>query len=159
MVDAASRRWRAAVTTPVLPSPACKETPTWRGADAAWPRSGEKVALPHRPTERLYVFCPAQPTVIAGREGAPTDARSSRSPSSEGLRPRRPRPPDRGRGCASETPADCARPGARRRSEEHTSELQSRLHLVCRLLLEKKKKKIMEAHKWTFSQIQRRGHQ
>src|SRR2546422_2993580 len=29
----------------------------------------------------------------------------------------------------------------RPRSEEHTSELQSRLHLVCRLLLEKKKKK------------------
>src|SRR2546422_2610867 len=27
------------------------------------------------------------------------------------------------------------------RSEEHTSELQSRLHLVCRLLLEKKKKR------------------
>src|SRR6266550_7616396 len=30
---------------------------------------------------------------------------------------------------------------ARSRSEEHTSELQSRLHLVCRLLLEKKKAK------------------
>src|SRR5690554_7230294 len=29
----------------------------------------------------------------------------------------------------------------RERSEEHTSELQSRPHLVCRLLLEKKKKK------------------
>src|SRR2546422_3323157 len=29
-----------------------------------------------------------------------------------------------------------------KRSEEHTSELQSRLHLVCRLLLEKKKKEI-----------------
>src|SRR2546429_6678100 len=29
-----------------------------------------------------------------------------------------------------------------RRSEEHTSELQSRLHLVCRLLLEKKKTQI-----------------
>src|SRR2546422_6116202 len=29
--------------------------------------------------------------------------------------------------------------GWRLRSEEHTSELQSRLHLVCRLLLEKKK--------------------
>src|SRR5256884_5460392 len=28
----------------------------------------------------------------------------------------------------------------KRRSEEHTSELQSRLHLVCRLLLEKKKR-------------------
>src|SRR5712675_3221847 len=31
---------------------------------------------------------------------------------------------------------------SRSRSEEHTSELQSRLHLVCRLLLEKKKKEI-----------------
>src|SRR2546429_6595133 len=30
----------------------------------------------------------------------------------------------------------------RSRSEEHTSELQSRLHLVCRLLLEKKKKSL-----------------
>src|SRR5215510_15701126 len=30
--------------------------------------------------------------------------------------------------------------GRNRRSEEHTSELQSRGHLVCRLLLEKKKK-------------------
>src|SRR3989449_7410658 len=30
----------------------------------------------------------------------------------------------------------------RNRSEEHTSELQSRLHLVCRLLLEKKKKTV-----------------
>src|SRR5687768_17827141 len=32
------------------------------------------------------------------------------------------------------------------RSEEHTSELQSRLHLVCRLLLEKKKKNINQPH-------------
>src|SRR5438309_5035878 len=31
-----------------------------------------------------------------------------------------------------------------RRSEEHTSELQSQFHLVCRLLLEKKKKKKKE---------------
>src|SRR5687768_18003519 len=40
--------------------------------------------------------------------------------------------------------ADCRRSLLLRsasRSEEHTSELQSRLHLVCRLLLEKKKKK------------------
>src|SRR2546422_7106397 len=35
---------------------------------------------------------------------------------------------------------------AQERSEEHTSELQSRLHLVCRLLLEKKKKKNITAH-------------
>src|SRR2546429_4123597 len=34
-----------------------------------------------------------------------------------------------------------------RRSEEHTSELQSRLHLVCRLLLEKKKKNAHDARR------------
>src|SRR2546422_2936044 len=42
------------------------------------------------------------------------------------------------------------------RSEEHTSELQSRLHLVCRLLLEKKKKSqknsmerlVINKHEW-----------
>src|SRR2546422_5347952 len=33
----------------------------------------------------------------------------------------------------------CTYRSLRTRSEEHTSELQSRLHLVCRLLLEKKK--------------------
>src|SRR2546422_3351286 len=33
------------------------------------------------------------------------------------------------------------------RSEEHTSELQSRLHLVCRLLLEKKKKECKRTHR------------
>src|SRR5438309_5580088 len=32
------------------------------------------------------------------------------------------------------------------RSEEHTSELQSQFHLVCRLLLEKKKKKLQQIH-------------
>src|SRR2546428_13381720 len=40
-------------------------------------------------------------------------------------------------GCRCTTP----RPRCGRRSEEHTSELQSRSDLVCRLLLEKKKKK------------------
>src|SRR2546422_10346441 len=38
-------------------------------------------------------------------------------------------------------PLDLPSPGFR--SEEHTSELQSRLHLVCRLLLEKKKNNIL----------------
>src|SRR5438876_6643998 len=36
--------------------------------------------------------------------------------------------------------------GRRERSEEHTSELQSPVHLVCRLLLEKKKQKIVVVH-------------
>src|SRR2546422_3363569 len=49
--------------------------------------------------------------------------------------------PERGHGAGG----DSGQIGRRRlavlpRSEEHTSELQSRLHLVCRLLLEKKKK-------------------
>src|SRR5438045_7043438 len=39
----------------------------------------------------------------------------------------------------------------RRRSEEHTSELQSLRHLVCRLLLEKKKKK-RKPHKTKYPQ-------
>src|SRR5690554_7745169 len=37
---------------------------------------------------------------------------------------------------------------AKDRSEEHTSELQSRPHLVCRLLLEKKKKKYKKMKKY-----------
>src|SRR3712207_8427540 len=40
--------------------------------------------------------------------------------------------------CCGPARAGAARP----RSEEHTSELQSRQYLVCRLLLEKKKKKV-----------------
>src|SRR5438309_3409501 len=52
--------------------------------------------------------------------------------------------------CVRRSPATPADPPPRaappappegRRSEEHTSELQSQFHLVCRLLLEKKKKK------------------
>src|SRR5256884_3437945 len=38
------------------------------------------------------------------------------------------------------------RPEHEGRSEEHTSELQSRLHLVCRLLLEKKKRPSCSGH-------------
>src|SRR2546429_1847665 len=58
----------------------------------------------------------------------------------------------------SRTPADVRRQGLLRcpwiqspkkalRSEEHTSELQSRLHLVCRLLLEKKKRPRSESQR------------
>src|SRR5690606_41399702 len=42
------------------------------------------------------------------------------------------------RQCQSRLSAAAHRPPAERRSEEHTSELQSRENLVCRLLLEKK---------------------
>src|SRR2546429_6433140 len=50
---------------------------------------------------------------------------------------------DRESGCSPR----CGSSRDSRRSEEHTSELQSRLHLVCRLLLEKKKK-------YTLSRVQ-----
>src|SRR2546422_2614242 len=53
--------------------------------------------------------------------------------------PRRPRSAGRWRRRRPPVAASAAFP-ASPRSEEHTSELQSRLHLVCRLLLEKKKK-------------------
>src|SRR2546422_5965019 len=45
-----------------------------------------------------------------------------------------------GRRCGARAGRARHLPPPRSRSEEHTSELQSRLHLVCRLLLEKKKK-------------------
>src|SRR5204862_6145400 len=67
--------------------------------------------------------------------------RSRRGPAA----PARAAPPDRSQPAAdrAELPADRADPPPDRatlRSEEHTSELQSRRDLVCRLLLEKKKK-------------------
>src|SRR5438105_8598161 len=39
------------------------------------------------------------------------------------------------------------------RSEEHTSELQSRVDLVCRLLLEKKKTLTAEGHNWSVRRV------
>src|SRR5256885_17146608 len=45
------------------------------------------------------------------------------------------------RSCRSRRCRRCRASPCRRRSEEHTSELQSPCNLVCRLLLEKKKKK------------------
>src|SRR2546429_879108 len=54
----------------------------------------------------------------------------------------------RSRASCSVTSSTMKRPRSarlKRRSEEHTSELQSRLHLVCRLLLEKKKRRVRRA--------------
>src|SRR2546427_4193865 len=54
------------------------------------------------------------------------------------------------RGWRESFPLAAAKPHAnshrRRRSEEHTSELQSQSNLVCRLLLEKKKKNFIHRH-------------
>src|SRR5438045_6129696 len=60
-------------------------------------------------------------------------------------------------------PAPCTPPASlssaearTRRSEEHTSELQSLRHLVCRLLLEKKKKNSKKRRKRTQREIRKR---
>src|SRR5258708_28064202 len=62
-----------------------------------------------------------------------------RSPLARGVRPRRRAP--HGRPARAAAPRRRERPPHGDRSEEHTSELQSPDHLVCRLLLEKKKSK------------------
>src|SRR2546426_8336346 len=62
------------------------------------------------------------------------DARASGRGAQAHRRPVRPAPPDQGAQAFDE------------RSEEHTSELQSPCNLVCRLLLEKKKKTTQPSH-------------
>src|SRR3712207_6959396 len=75
-------------------------------------------------------------TLFRSRNGAPSvsvgrHARRTRSARGRDARPSR-------RDTACQHPAAVSYPPARVRSEEHTSELQSRQYLVCRLLLEKK---------------------
>src|SRR3712207_8616897 len=78
-------------------------------------RSGHRSSVPN-PVERVWPRRRAAPTLSALCQH---------------------RPPDRQNTCTRRT----SRPWNTARSEEHTSELQSRQYLVCRLLLEKKKKK------------------
>src|SRR2546422_8166432 len=80
----------------------------------SWPRTGR----------------PARRRGRRGPPGAPHAARRRPASCAPAVR--------RGGGPSASSPPR-ALPARRNRSEEHTSELQSRLHLVCRLLLEKKK--------------------
>src|SRR2546429_5206224 len=110
--------------------------------------------LPTRsPISRELRTACARRTPDSSLRALPTSPRFSDTASSPGDRGfpagRAPRPPPPPAPCRSWSFAGSialfgpARSGAFRtattRSEEHTSELQSRLHLVCRLLLEKKK--------------------
>src|SRR5687768_18113845 len=82
------------------------------------------------PPPAIYTLSLHDALPISLRRRAPRDRAGS-----DGARPRRQargRRADRGLAVGGE------------RSEEHTSELQLRLHLVCRLLLEKKKSKLRE---------------
>src|SRR3712207_8300453 len=91
------------------------------------------------PRSTLFPYTTLFRSVRSGGGGPP----GGRMPSALALSPR---PPGK---CAC-APASRGRSrrraprGPARRSEEHTSELQSRQYLVCRLLLEKKNKHILQ---------------
>src|SRR5690606_42015421 len=91
-------------------------------------------SLPDTATTAIYTLSLHDALPIWG-SGSRRTRRRCRRP-----RTGRPRTPT-GRGRCRRGPRRTCR-APRRRSEEHTSELQSRENLVCRLLLEKKKKKL-----------------
>src|SRR2546422_4390678 len=83
-------------------------------------RPPRSTLFPYTTLFRSVPRCPTERTPSYRRRTSPPTASASRS---------------RGPSSAARS---CGR--LEKRSEEHTSELQSRLHLVCRLLLEKKKR-------------------
>src|SRR5205814_5789027 len=93
------------------------------GTSALTPISGASAAARITPVPKP----PRPPITAAPRPSAPTAARVGASSSNLAARYRA-------------RPAVAVDRHVRERSEEHTSELQSLRHLVCRLLLEKKKK-------------------
>src|SRR3712207_7300798 len=101
-------------------------------------------------TTEIYTLSLHDALPISQRPGS---AAVPAPPASAGPEPGRRRsaecrqPPRSARGPGLRRPGRPRPPRARRRSEEHTSELQSRQYLVCRLLLEKKKKQKMHIHR------------
>src|SRR3989454_3859096 len=88
-------------------------------------------------TLSLHDALPICRTTAISRPARTAAARARRGPGTL----RRPVSPCGGTTRRRRTPRACSRTPAASRSEEHTSELQSPCNLVCRLLLEKKKKK------------------
>src|SRR5699024_11488363 len=106
-------------------------------------------AVPPSPSPLLYFFCAPPRTAsfaLSLHDALPISSDARRRtlavgcPLSDALRrvPAAPRPVAYRLPTAARRPSTQRRVGSRR-SEEHTSELQSRFDLVCRLLLEKKK--------------------
>src|SRR5204863_4305248 len=102
----------------------------------------------HTPTSQIYTLSLHDALPISTsrkKEGLCSNGACSSLGWPSGWYPSRPRLtspcPSRPLGASSTGPRSGTRAsGTQRRSEEHTSELQSRRDLVCRLLLEKKKK-------------------
>src|SRR2546430_5743085 len=99
-------------------------------------RPPRSTLFPSPPLSRS--LAPARPDADPPRRGALLDRRAGVD--REALR-RGPRELQEDRRAPPELALRVARALSDRRSEEHTSELQSQSNLVCRLLLEKKKKK------------------
>src|SRR2546426_8912598 len=101
--------------------------PSWKRWLNTWRRTND--APTRRPALR-------RAPVLAGRGDPGARLRRGRIRPAAAAR-QRPRPEERGAAVHGDSVRRCAH---LRRSEEHTSELQSPCNLVCRLLLEKKKK-------------------
>src|SRR5690625_6345187 len=99
------------------------------------------VTPPQPPSSSLFPYTTLFRSICTPRGPSPPSVPTADGHRAGPLSPtaRRPGPP--GPGCLPGLPAGRREPRASPpgRSEEHTSELQSRGHLVCRLLLEKKK--------------------
>src|SRR2546425_10573542 len=146
-MNTGSSRWIAYASS-VVPPPTEKNQ-KWRGTTLFFARSdaihwtrkrAEKNAWPSRPmpSHTCSVVIVATPGDVDARTRARTSRAGRCTPSGS---PRDADGPRRAR--RSSRPVGVPRRSGRRttsRSEEHTSELQSLAYLVCRLLLEKKKK-------------------
>src|SRR5437868_13320547 len=91
-----------------------------------------------RPAARSQFAISTQAPPARGAEIRGPSSRLSRLNATQ-RRPSSHPPPERNPAPLFRPAAQPSAPRRRRRSEEHTSELQSRFDLVCRLLLEKKK--------------------
>src|SRR5574337_1366377 len=121
------------------PNCATGSAATWHAGStwaASWPRDASApVARPaRRRTPPATAPAPARATSAGGRNDG-TSRRPCRSSTPAANR----RNPDRPRQNRDDRRTHVRSARSRQRSEEHTSELQSPLNLVCRLLLEKKK--------------------
>src|ERR1035437_10911352 len=90
------------------------------------------------------------PPCLAGPSAAEPLVRRQTTKSTKGNLPHVPIPPRSSPDGPRHLARRSVRPGSLYRSEDHTSELQSRQYLVCRLLLEKKKKQHRKPHRMKY---------
>src|SRR6266498_956077 len=112
----------------------------WRTPGSKHRAAGARSRAPRSPA----ALRPDDATAPPHRQAPAQRTRARRRGSARASAPRSRRPAPAGAAAGACPRARVGRPASDlslARSEEHTSELQSRPHLVCRLLLEKKKKK------------------